>query len=208
MAREGWKINHKRVYRLYKEENLQIARKKSSRRVKTRPRNSKVDVVRPNQCWSMDFMSDQLFDGKRFRILTAVDNYTRVCPILKAGYHYRAVDVVASLSEIEEEYGLPERICLDNGPEFISKELDLWAYTKGVALEFSRPGKPTDNAYIESFNSRFRDECLNQHWFLNLDDVRSKLDAWRVDYNEERPHSSIGNVSPMQYYTEYIKQGA
>jgi putative transposase len=156
----------------------------------------------------MDFTADQLFDGRRMRILTTVDNYSRICPILDVGYNYKAVDVVASLNKAEEQYGVPERIRLDNGPEFISKKLDLWAYSKGVNLKFSRPGKPTDNAFIESFNSRFRDECLNQHWFLNLDDVKRKIEAWRVDYNEQRPHSSIGNVSPMQYYTESLKQGA
>jgi len=126
--------------------------------------------------------------------------------LIEPRYSYKAVDVVASLLRIEKSHGIPKRIQVDNGPEFISKELDLWAYSRGVSLDFSRPGKPTDNAFIESFNSRFRDECLNQHWFLTLEDARTKIEAWRSDYNEKRPHSSLGNVSPEQYLTEFFQQ--
>lgn len=206
LQREGWAINRKRVYRLYREEGLQLEKKKPWPYKKNKARNQRVTALEKNQCWSMDFVSDQLHNGKRFRILTVIDQFSRFNPILEARYSYKAIDVVNSLKRIERKYGIPKQINLDNGPEFISKELDLWAYSRGVKLEFSRPGKPTDNAFIESFNGRFREECLNQNWFLSLEDVQSKLDAWRADYNQVRPHSSLGYVSPEQYLSEFEEQ--
>ena len=153
----------------------------------------------------MDFLSDQLFDGRKIRVLSIVDNFTRVSPAIDVRLSYRGADVVATLERIASAYGRPKRIRVDNGPEFISKELDLWAWLHGVALDFSRPGKPTDNACTMpstlrmplSFNSRFREECLNAYWFLSLDDARLKCEAWRRDYNEVRPHSAIGNQTPI-----------
>jgi len=156
----------------------------------------------------MDFMADQLFDGRRIRVLTIVDNFSRVSPLIGVDLRYKGCDVVEALSRAVKRYGLPERIQVDNGPEFISKDVDLWAYANKVVLDFSRPGKPTDNAFIESFNSRFRDECLNQHWFLNLADAKQKIEAWRQDYNTTRPHSSIGNVPPQQFYQEAMAASA
>ena len=141
-------------------------------------------------------MSDQLYDGRRFRLLTLVDNHTRESLAVEVGQRLRGHDVVTALERVADEHGRPQTIRVDNGPEFISKDLDLWAYFNGVKLAFSRPGKPTDNALIEAFNSRFRQECLNQHWFLSLEDAQTKVDAWREDYNRERPHSSLGNVPP------------
>jgi putative transposase len=162
------------------------------------PRGGDRGAARPaNDCWSMDFLSDQLFDGRKIRVLTIVDNFTRVSPAIDVRLSYRGADVVATLERIASVYGRPKRICVDNGPEFISKELDLWAWLHGVELDFSRPGKPTDNAFAESFNGRFREECLNAYWFLSLDDARLKCEAWRRDYNEVRPHSAIGNQTPV-----------
>jgi len=183
-----------------------LEKKKPWRYKRNKARNQRVTALEKNQSWSIDFVSDQLHNGKRFRVFTVVDQFSRLCPILEARSSYKAIDVVNSLKRIERRYGIPKQINLDNGPEFISKELDLWAYARGVKLEFSRPGKPTDNAFIESFNGRFREECLNQNWFLSLEDVQSKLDAWRLDYNHVRPHSSLGYVSPIQYLAESMKQ--
>jgi putative transposase len=199
LQREGWAVNHKRVYRLYCLEGLQMGHKPPRRRVSAKLREDRTDAIRPNQCWSMDFMADQLFDGRRLRLLTIVDTVSRVSPFIGVGFRYRGYDVVTALNLAVAQYGVPECIRLDNGPEFISKEVDLWAYAHGVVLDFSRPGKPTDNAFIESFNSRFRQECLNEHWFLSLEDAKEKIEAWRSHYNEERPHSSLGYQSPVEY---------
>jgi putative transposase len=147
----------------------------------------------------MDFMSDQLFDGRRIRLLTIVDNHTRESLAIHVAPRIRGSEVVEVLMRVAAEHGKPRTIQVDNGPEFISKDVDLWAYWNHVKLDFSRPGKPTDNAYIESFNARFRLECLNEHWFLSLEDAREKTEAWRSDYNETRPHSSLGNATPEEY---------
>lgn len=145
-------------------------------------------------------MSDALFDGKRFRLLTLVDNYSRKCLAIEAGISIKGENVTEILKNITfEEKVFPERIKIDNGPEFISKELDRWAYEKNVELEFSRPGKPTDNAFIESFNGSLRDECLSVNWFLSLQDAQEKLNAWKLDYNDYRPHSSLGNLTPNEF---------
>jgi putative transposase len=167
--------------------------------VKAKLRDDRTPATAPNECWSMDFMSDQLFDGRKVRVLSIVDNFTRVSPALDVRTSYRGSDVVETLGRITEAYGRPKRIRLDNGPEFISKDLDLWAeqpkvpamrsivgmaaegYQHDVVLDFSRPGKPTDNAFAEAFNGRVRAECLNAYWFLSLDDARVKCEAWRRD---------------------------
>jgi len=147
----------------------------------------------------MDFMSDQLYDGRRFRLLTLVDNHSRESPAVKVGQRLGAQDVVRVLEGVVSQRGAPEVIRVDKGPEFISKDLDLWAYFNGVKLDFIRPGKPTDNALIEAFNSRFRQECLNEHWFLSLEDARAKVNAWREEYNRRRPHTSLENRPPAQF---------
>ena len=177
--------------------------KSPKRRVKAKLRDDRCDAMRPNQCWSMDFMSDQLFNGRRIRVLTIVDNFSRVSPLIGVGLTYKGHDVVAALDRACKRYGKPERIRVDNGPEFISRDLDLWAYLNKVVLDFSRPGKPTDNAFIESFNGRIRDECLNQHWFLSLEDAQIKIEDWRIEYNTIRPHSSIGKQTPEQFLKEH-----
>ena len=199
LRREGWQVNHKRVYRLYREEHLGMRKRPPRRRVACLKRDLRPVASMKNECWSMDFVSDQLYDGRRIRILTLVDNHTRESLALHVGQRVRGQEVVRVLERVADEHGLPQAIRVDNGPEFISKDLDLWAYWNKVKLDFSRPGKPTDNAFIESFNGRFRMECLNEHWFMTLDDAGQKIEAWRRDYNEARPHSSLGNMTPAQF---------
>lgn len=148
----------------------------------------------------MDFVQDALFNGERFRVLTVVDNCSKICHGLLAGKSLRGIDVVAELSRICLTEGrFPERIQCDNGSEFISKEMDLWAYSNGVTLDFSRPGKPTDNPYVESFNGKFRDECLSVNWFLSLDDARQKIEDFRWEYNHFRPHSALNDLTPKEF---------
>lgn len=193
LRREGWQINHKCTYRLYREPGLQLRNKTPKRKVKAKLRDDRTPAKAPNECWSMDFLSDQLFDGRKIRVLSVVDNFTRVSPALDVRTSYRGSDVVETLDRIAAVHGRPKRIRLDNGPEFVSKDLDLWGYQHDVVLDFGRPGKPTDNAFAEAFNGRVRAECLNAYWFLSLDNTRVKCEAWRRDYNEHRPHSSLGN---------------
>lgn len=199
LGREGWHVNHKRVYRLYCQEGLGMRKRVPRRRVACIKREIRPTAAKKNDCWSMDFVSDRLFDGHRFRVLTLVDNCTRESLALHAASKVRGQDVVAVLEQVVAGHGTPTAIRVDNGPEFISKDLDLWAYWAGVKLDFSRPGKPTDNAFIESFNARLRAECLNEHWFLSLVDAQEKVDSWRTDYNQHRPHSSLGNVAPAVF---------
>lgn len=203
LKREGWQVNAKRVYRLYKEEGLTLRNKAPKRKVSAKLREDRSDAAAPNEVWAMDFMSDQLFDGRRIRVLTIVDAFSKVSPAIDVRMRYRGSDVVDTLERVKRTYGVPKTIRVDNGPEFISKDLDLWAYMNDVTLDFSRPGKPTDNAFIESFNGKVRSECLNTSWFLSLKEAQSKCEAWRRDYNEVRPHSSIGNKAPMELVRAY-----
>jgi putative transposase len=200
LRREGWVVNHKKVYRIYCEEGLHLRRKRPKRRVAAAHRLSRPDLTGSDQCWSMDFVADNLFNGQRIRALTVVDNFSRECLLIHVDNGIKGAEVVALMDRMKEWHKrIPKRIQVDNGSEFISKALDKWAYENKVVLDFSRPGKPTDNPYIESFNGSFRDECLNCHWFLSLSDAQEKIEAWRVDYNEFRPHSSLGNLTPRQY---------
>ena len=149
----------------------------------------------------MDFVSDQLFDGRKFRALTIVDNYSRKCLSIRLGQSIMGEDLVQVMEELKHLEGIvPNRIQVDNGSEFISKVLDRWAYENNVTLNFSRPGKPTDNLFIKSFNGSFRDECLNVNWFLSLDDAKKKIECWRKEYNEFRPYSSLDDQTPEQVY--------
>jgi putative transposase len=152
----------------------------------------------------MDFVSDALFDGRKFRSLTIVDNYSRQCLAIRVGKSLRGTDVVTVLKQLKREQGIvPKRIQTDNGSEFISKEMDRWAYENKVTMDYSRPGRPTDNPFVESFNGSFRDECLNAHWFLSLEDATEKIEAWRREYNEYRPHSSLNNLTPAEFVDKY-----
>jgi putative transposase len=204
LRREGWKVNHKRVYRLYRQEGLSLRSKPRKKRVSTlRPET--VQAQAPNEHWSMDFVSDKLANGRRFRVLTLVDNLSRVSPAIKADVSLGGHKVVEMLEDVARKHnGLyPKVLFVDNGPEFTSKALDEWAYQRGVKLSFSRPGTPTDNPYIESFNGRLREECLNQHWFESLEEAKHVLETWRVEYNTERPHSSLANLTPAEHL-EYL----
>jgi len=196
LRREGWLVNHKRSHRLYKELGLQLRTKTPKRRVKAKLREDRSPAAKPNDVWAMDFIHDQLATGQKIRVLSVVDTFSRFSPALDARTSYRGEDVVRTLEQVCAEIGYPKTIRVDQGSEFISRDLDLWAYAKGVTLDFSRPGKPTDNAFAEAFNSRIRAECMNAHWFLTLADAREKLEAWRSDYNDVRPHGAIGNKTP------------
>ena len=198
LRREGWEINAKRVYRIYKELGLQLRNKVPKRRVKAKLRDDRRPPVRANETWAMDFVHDQLATGTKIRILTVVDTFSRFSPAIVPRFSFRAPDVIAVLERVGQEIGLPKTIRVDLGSEFISRDLDLWAYQRDVTLDFSRPGKPTDNAFIESLNGKFRAECLNTHWLMSLDDAVRKCEAWRRDYNEVRPHSAIGNKAPIE----------
>lgn len=200
LHREGWKDNHKRIYRVYKEEGLNLRSKRPRRSRSAATRLDRVDDLHLYQCWSMDFVSDALFDGRKFRTLTIVDNYSRECLSIRVGQSLKGIDVVQVLDFLKQEKGVvPQRLQTDNGSEFISKEVDRWAYDNQVTMDYSRPGTPTDNPFIESFNGSFRDECLNAHWFLSLEDAKEKIEDWRVEYNEFRPHSSLDNLTPAEF---------
>ncbi len=200
LKREGWHVNHKRVLRIYREEGLNLRSKRPKRRVAAAHRMKRPKVSNIDQCWSMDFVADNLFNGRRIRALTIVDNFSRECLDIFVDRSIKGKNVVQVLDRLRLFEGRsPQRIQVDNGSEFISKILDRWAYEHDVVLDFSRPGKPTDNPFIESFNGSFRDECLNTHWFLSIDDAKEKINTWKIDYNEFRPHSSLGNLTPEEY---------
>jgi putative transposase len=198
LQREGWVCNHKRVYRLYRQEQLAVRRRKRKKLAAT-ARIVMPVPTRPNERWSMDFMCDTLANGRTFRTLNIVDDASRECLRIEVDHGLASLRVIRVLDELAITRGLPRQIVVDNGPEFTSTALDAWAYRRGVVLHFIRPGKPVDNAFIESFNGKFRDECLNENWFLDLDDARRRIETWRHDYNTVRPHSALGNRTPAEY---------
>lgn len=188
-------VNHKKVYRLYKEEKLEL-RRKGKKRFKSELRGQPEKPIAPCQLWTMDFVSDALCNGRSFRTLNLVDAFTRQCLAIEADTSLGGERVVRVLDSVVAQRGKPQVIQIDNGPEFRSKALDIWACQNGVKLHFIEPGKPTQNGLIESFNGRFRDECLNQEWFSSLKEARQLIEAWRVGYNAKRPHSSLGYLPP------------
>ena len=200
LRREGWRVNHTRVYRLYREDGLGI-RVKRRKTLASASRVLPPRPTRPLERWSLDFLTDSLVDGRRFRVLTRVDTVSRVSPAMAVGTSLTGERVVAVLERLQRTTGTPERIAMDNGPEFISKALDAWAYRNGVQLEFSRPGKPMDNAFAESFNGHLRAECLDCHWFVELPEARHTIEAWRLDYNTERPHRALRQQTPAAWMT-------
>lgn len=202
LRREGWGVNHKRVYRLYCQEGLNLRRKRPRRHVSAANRQMRPEVTRANECWAMDFVPDALFDGRRLRVLTVLDVFTRESLALEVGQSLRGDEVAGVLEMLLLNRPAPKRICCDNGPEFVSKTDDKWAYEHGIELVFSRPGKPMDNGYIESFNGRFREECLNANWFLSLADAKRKISAWQGDYNVSRPHMSLGYMTPVEFSSQ------
>ncbi len=197
-------INHKKTERIYREEGLALRRKRR-RKSAAGVRVILPSAKRPNQHWSMDFVSDSIITGRRFRALTVVDDFSRECPAIEVDTSLGGHRVVGVLDRITEARGLPEVITVDNGPEFLGKILDEWAYRKGVKLNFIRPGKPIENAYAESFNGRLRDECLNTNWFINLKNAREIIEDWREDYNQVRPHSSLNNQTPVEYANAAVR---
>lgn len=200
LRREGWPVNHKLVYRLYREEGLTLRRKRPKRRRAAAHREQPGTPRRSNERWAMDFVHDTLSGGGTIRVLAVVDVHTRECLVLRAKRRFRGEDVASALSDIGASRAtLPEVISVDNGTEFTSKSLDHWAYWNRVRLDFSRPGKPTDNAHVEAFNSVLRRECLSQHWFVDLEDAQRVLDRWRADYNNFRPHGSLARSTPADF---------
>jgi len=199
IRKEGQIVNHKKVYRIYKELNLAV-RAKKRKKLKTYSRGSiTLLTTTENQIWSMDYQSDQLATGRRFRCLNLIDNYTRECLAIEADTSLPSGRVVATLNHLKQLRGLPQKIMVDNGPEFRSRTLQKWALNNKVELHFIDPGKPMQNGIIESFNGRVRDECLNLHWFTDIKDARQILLAWKNDYNLLRPHSSLKNQTPSQF---------
>jgi len=201
LRREGWAVNHKRTARLYREEGLQLGRRRGPKRRKavmsTRP--VRAPVVRPNARWAMDFVHDQTASGQPFRVLTVIDVFTRECLALRAQARFRGEDVAAVLTELVVERERPAVIQCDQGTEFTSIALDAWAYWQHIPLDFSRRGKPADNAVNEAFNGSLRRECLSQHHFLSLEDAQQILNSWKDDYNNERPHSSLQDLAPAHF---------
>src|SRR5579859_1487995 len=197
-AREGIPANHKRVYRLYREEGLGM-RIRQRRRIGWNGQVARPAAVRVNQRWSIDFVSDSVNGSQVIRILTLVDDYTRECPAMEVDTSLGGLRVCRVLDRVAQQRGLPEAIVLDNGPEFRSRALIAWSEERRVRLEYIQPGKPVQNAYVESFNGRLRDECLNANWFTSLKDARQKIESWREDYNQQRPHSSLNYLPPVEF---------
>ncbi len=198
LQREGHKVNRKRVYRLYRAEGLAVRRRKRRRLRVSRPMPP-VPLTRANERWAMDFVHDYLADGRRLRTLNIIDAYTRECLAIEVDTSLPSARVVRVLDQLVWQYGLPEALRVDNGPEFISTALDRWAFRHGVKLDFIQPGKPTQNGHVESFNGRFRDECLAQAHFPTLARARAEIELWRVEYNCERPHSSLRYETPKAF---------
>ena len=203
LRRAGHAVNHKRVYRLYRQEGLTVRRRKHKHRV-AMARTVLPAPARPNERWSMDFVSDATWGGRRFRVFVVVDDFTREVLALVVDTSLGGARVARELDAIAATRGLPEMIVMDNGPEFTSKALDGWAYQRGVKLHFIRPGKPVENAFVESFNGKLRNECLNQHWFIDLAEARRVVGEWRVDFNEVRPHSSLDGMTPKEYAEAHL----
>lgn len=193
----GQVVNRKRTYRLYVAEGLQVKRRRRKRL--DRPRQPMPVPLKANERWSMDFVSDRLSSGRRLRILNVVDDFTRECVLQVVDYGISGVRITQALARLAESRPLPPVIVCDNGPEFTSKAMFLWTKVRGIRLHFIEPGKPIQNAFIESFNGKFRDACLNQQWFVDLLEARSEIEAWRIHYNEVRPHSALGYQPPAVF---------
>jgi putative transposase len=199
LKRKGWKINRKLVLRLVRENGWLVGRKRLHKKLAAVPRVLPAQPTLPNESWAMDFVHDGIANGKTFRTLNIVDRFTRECLAIEVDTSLVGARVVAALSLLVATHGKPQNIRVDNGPEFISIVLDAWACENGVALHFINRGKPTENGHIESFNGKLRDECLNTNWFTNLFDAQRRIELWRKDYNEVRPHSSLNYLTPMEY---------
>jgi putative transposase len=207
LKREGLVKNHKKTERIYREEKLSLRRKRKRKKVS----GIRLELPKPerqNHIWSMDFVSDAITSSRKIKALTVVDEFTRKCHRIEVDTSINGVRVCRVLDEIGAKEGLPEIIITDNGPEFAGRALDEWAYQRKVKLCPINPGKPVENAYIESFNGRLRDECLNENWFISLDHARGIIEEWRVDYNEIRPHSSLGYLTPEEFIEKEVRMAA
>jgi putative transposase len=201
LKREGWNGGRNLVYRLYREEGLVLRRRRPRRRKTAVNREARHRVQGLNEAWSLDFVHDQLSNGQSFRALTIIDIYSREALAIEVGQRLRGEHVVMVLNRLVQQRGAPRYLFADNGAEFTGQLVDLWGYHHGVRIDFSRRGKPTDNAFIETFNGTLRDECPNLHWFDDLAQASALIEAWRRDYNESRPHMALGNLPPAEYAT-------
>jgi putative transposase len=199
LNREGWVGGKHLVYRLYREEGLTLRHRPPRRRKAVVVRAHRPPVTRPNDAWTLDFVADQLVNGQRFRALTVVDIFTRESLAIEVGQSLRGEHVVNVLNRLTAQRSAPIRLLCDNGSEFCSQIVDLWAYQHQVRIDFSRPGTPTDNAHVESFNATLRRECLNAHWFESLRDAQERIEAWRREYNESRPHRALQDRTPEEF---------
>lgn len=206
LRRSGWCVGRNVVYRLYREEGLALRSKRPRRRKMIVLRQARYQPRRPNEVWSLDFVHDQLSNGQKFRALTVVDVFSREALAIEVGHRLRGEHVVEVLNRLVRQRRAPHYLFVDNGAEFSGHLVDLWAYHHQVRLDFSRPGKPTDNAYIETFNGSLRDECLNLHWFETLAEAWRLIEAWRIDYNVSRPHMALGNIPPVEYALQANKR--
>ncbi len=206
LERRGYSVNHKRLYRIYREEHLAVRRLK--RKHVVRPAAPVANLSKANQEWSMDFVSDGLATGRALRIFTLVDSFTRECLALEVDSSLSSRRVTRVLDWVMEQRGAPAAIRCDNGPEFTSRHYLRWCEDRKIRPVHIQPGRPMQNGYVESFNGRLRDECLNAHWFATMADARQKIEAWRYDYNHERPHSSLGYRTPREFAAELLKASA
>ena len=199
LNREGWNVSRYLAYRLYQEEGLGLRPRPSRRRRAAVPRRERFRSTAPNQVWGLDFMADQWVDGRLFRALTVVDIYTRESLAIESGQSLKGEDVVMVLNRLLVHREAPKVLFCDNGSEFASQAMDLWAYRNGVRIDFSRPGKPTDNAFVESFNGTLRAECLDAHWCTTLAEAKQLIELWRREYNESRPHRALAQRTPSEF---------
>jgi putative transposase len=197
LTRRGWSMDPKRLHRLYREENLAVRRLRRKRVVRPAPTAARVSA--PNQEWAIDFVFDSVANGRSIRALTLVDSFTRECPAIEVGTSIASMRVTRALDRVIEMRGRPQSLRCDNGSEFTSRHFLGWCEEKGIQLIHIQPGRPMQNGHVESFNGRFRDECLNANWFQNLVDAKRKIESWRADYNLNRPHSSLAYRTPAEY---------
>jgi putative transposase len=207
MRREGWRANHKRVERLYREEGLSLRRRRGRKRLSHLP-VARERLVAANQTWAVDFIHDSLIRGRHVRAFAVLDQWSRESLAIEVDVSLTGERVTRALERLQTTRGLPLVIQADNGPDLRGRTLDQWAYEHGVWLQFIEPGKPIQNAFIESFNSRLREECLNEHVFVSLDDARLKIEKGRIQYNRKRPHSSLGNLTPEEFATQAADRGS
>lgn len=201
-TRLGFRDNHKRIARIYRELGLQVGKRARKKRRSER-RFMFIAPSRPNELWAMDFVLDSFASGRRFRVLTVKDVFTREAVLLHVDTSITGACVARELEKFKSARGLPRAIVCDNGPEFVSKAMDQWSYANNVELRFIQPGKPVQNAFIESFNGRLRSSCLNQNWFTDLQDARSRIEEWRVEYNTDRPTKPLGNQTPAEFARQH-----